>query len=106
MAMELTKSNFQTEVLESPNLTVVDFWAPWCAPCRMVSPIIDELSQEYEGRIKIGKLNVDNEADIASKYSIQSIPTIAFFKNGVIVDTIIGAVPKQLIVERIEKLLK
>lgn len=106
MAIEFNKVNFQTEVIESSILTMVDFWAPWCAPCRMVGPLIDEISQEYAGKVKIGKLNVDNEADIASKYSIQSIPTIAFFKNGVIVDSIIGAVPKTLISERIEKLLK
>jgi thioredoxin 1 len=106
MALELNTGNFQTEVLESPVLTMVDFWAAWCAPCRMVVPIIDELSQEYAGKIKIGKLNVDTEAEIATQYSVQSIPTIVFFKNGVIIDTIVGAVPKNLIVERIEKLLK
>lgn len=106
MVKEFNKSNFKTEVLESNIPVLIDLWAPWCPPCRIVSPVVEELSQEYEGRLKVGKVNVDQEPDIAAQYSVQSIPTLLFFKNGKVVDSIIGAVPKEYLSERIEKILK
>ncbi|MDR3586682.1 MAG: thioredoxin [Desulfosporosinus sp.] len=85
-----TTANFESEVLKSEQAVLVDFWAPWCSPCRMVAPVIDELADEYAGRIVIGKVNVDENAPIASQYSVMSIPTIAVFKGGKVVDISTG----------------
>ncbi len=101
----LTSNTWEQEVLKSNGLVVVDFWAAWCGPCRMVAPTIEELAKEYAGRVKIGKLNTDENADIASKYKIMGIPTIMFFKDGEKVDQIVGAVPKQQIKAKIDSLL-
>lgn len=101
----LTSNTWEKEVLKSNGLVVVDFWAAWCGPCRMVAPTIEELAKEYAGRVKIGKLNTDENADIASKYKIMGIPTIMFFKDGEKVDQIVGAVPKQQIKAKIDSLL-
>jgi thioredoxin 1 len=90
----LTADNFDDEVLKSDKPVVVDFWAAWCGPCRMVSPIIDELAADYAGKIKVGKVNVDEQRSIAERYRIMSIPTIYLFKDGQPVDKIIGARPK------------
>jgi thioredoxin 1 len=92
----LTDSNFAGEVRKNP-LMIVDFWAPWCGPCRMVSPIIEQLAREYSGKVTVGKVNVDENQRIASAFGIQSIPTLMIFKNGKAVDIIIGAVPKSQI---------
>ncbi|MDR2426268.1 MAG: thioredoxin [Endomicrobium sp.] len=92
--INLTETNFSKEVLESDELVVVDFWAPWCGPCKMLSPIIEELAKEYEGRAKICKLNTDENMNIASKYQIASIPCIILFKGGSAVQKIIGFRPK------------
>jgi thioredoxin 1 len=92
----LTDSNFASEVRKNP-LMIVDFWAPWCGPCRMVSPIIEQLAREYSGKVTVGKVNVDENQRIASAFGIQSIPTLMIFKNGKAVDIIIGAVPKSQI---------
>jgi thioredoxin 1 len=92
---EFTDSNFDSEALKADKPVLVDFWAPWCAPCRMVGPIIEELSGSYSGKVKIGKLNTDDNPVIASRYGIMSIPTILLFKNGEIVDRIVGAAPKK-----------
>jgi thioredoxin 1 len=102
MAIELTKSNFKSEVTDSPTPAIVDFWATWCGPCMMLGPVIEELSKEYAGKVKIGKVNVDNEGELAAQFNIMSIPALVFFKNGKVVDTIVGAVPKAHIVERIK----
>ncbi|MGF7397021.1 thioredoxin [Thermoanaerobacterium thermosaccharolyticum] len=90
----ITKNNFQEEVVNSNIPVLVDFWAEWCGPCRMVSPIIEELADDYEGKVKVGKINVDDENELAVQFKIMSIPTIALFKDGKMVDKIVGARPK------------
>lgn len=104
MALELTDTNFQTEVLESDKLTVVDFWAEWCGPCRAIGPVIEELSKEYDGKVNIGKVNVDNNPKVSMDYHITSIPAILFIKNGEVVDKLVGAQPKANFVKKIEAL--
>lgn len=100
-----TDSNFDTEALKSELPVIVDFWAAWCGPCRMIAPIIEDLSEEYQGKIKVGKLDVDENQQTAIRYGVRSIPTVLFIKNGEVQDTIIGAVPKSVFVEKIQKLL-
>ena len=104
MALKITDENFEGLLNEGKPL-VLDFWAEWCGPCRLVSPIIDELSEEYEGRVNIGKMNVDENDDVISQFGIRNIPTILFFKNGQLVDKIVGAMPKDKFVEKIDALL-
>ncbi len=101
--IELNKSNFNDTVKEG--VCVVDFWAPWCGPCRMIAPIIEELAEDYEGKAKICKVNTDEEQDIAIQFGIRSIPTLLFFKDGEVVDQMIGAAGKQVIAEKIDRLL-
>lgn len=86
----LTESNFESEVLKSPAPVLVDFWAEWCGPCKMVAPILDELAAEYNGRVKIGKVNIDEAQDLAGRFRITSIPTLLFFKGGEVVDQVVG----------------
>ncbi len=97
----ITDDNFETEVTKSDKPVLIDFWAAWCGPCRMIAPIVEELAQEYDGKIKIGKLDVDENQQTAIKFGVRSIPTILIFKNGALKDTIIGAVPKAQIVQRL-----
>lgn len=106
MALTLTNDNFKKEILDYQGVALVDFWAPWCGPCRMVAPVIEELAKEYEGRAKIGKVNTDENLVLSSKYNIMSIPTMIIFKDGQIVDQIVGAYPKQAIASRLEKWLQ
>lgn len=106
MTLELTDSNFQEMIVQSDKPAVVDFWAEWCGPCRMLTPIVKELSQEYDGRVVIGKVDVDNNPGISATYGIRNIPTLLFFKNGVVVDKQVGVVPKGALVQKIEALLK
>jgi thioredoxin 1 len=105
MALEFTDANFQTEVIDSKQLTVIDFWAEWCGPCRAIGPVIEELSKEYEGKVKIGKVNVDVNPNVSTNYGITSIPAILFIKDGKIVDKQIGAVPKSVLDKKIVALM-
>ena len=104
MALQITDANF-AETLQEGKPMVLDFCAEWCGPCRMVSPIMDELAEDYAGRVNIGKMNVDENNDIVAQYGIRNIPTVLFFKNGELVDKIVGAVPKDKFVAKIEALL-
>jgi len=99
----LTDQNFQKEVLESDVPVLVDFWAPWCAPCRMVAPVVEQLADEYIGKFKIAKLNTDENNKTASTYGIMSIPTLGIFKGGQLVDGVVGAVPKQTLVKKLDE---
>ena len=96
-----TDENFEEEVLKSDKPVVIDFWAEWCGPCRMIAPIIEELASEYDGKVKVGKLDVDSNQDTSVKYGVRSIPTVLFMNNGEVVDKIIGAVPKTMFEEKI-----
>lgn len=98
----VTDETFQSEVLESDVPVLVDFWATWCAPCRMVAPIVEELAKEYEGRLKIGKMDVDHNHMTPHSFGIRSIPTLLIFKDGRVVDQVIGAVPKKVLVDKLE----
>ena len=104
MALEITDSNFQ-EILAEGKPVVMDFRAPWCGPCKMVGPIIDELATEYEGKVIIGKCDVDENGDVAAEYGIRNIPTVLFFKNGELVDKQVGSAPKSAYVAKIEAIL-
>ena len=104
MALEITDSNFQ-EILAEGKPVVMDFWAPWCGPCKMVGPIIDELATEYEGKVIIGKCDVDENGEVAAEYGIRNIPTVLFFKNGELVDKQVGSAPKSAYVAKIEAIL-
>ncbi len=99
---EFTDDNFETEVLQSDVPVLVDFWAPWCAPCRQIAPVIDELATEYAGRVKVGKVNVDNNQAVAQKYDVMSIPTLIIFKNGEDVNRIVGVQPKSRLQSALE----
>ena len=101
MTIEINDSKFDEEVLKSEIPVLVDFWAEWCMPCKMVAPTVSEIAKEYEGRLKVCKLNVDEARGTASEYSIMSIPTLAIFKDGKVVDKIIGALPKDKIIDKI-----
>lgn len=103
--IEFTDGNFETEVLQSELPVIIDFWAAWCAPCRMIAPIIEDLATDYEGKAKVGKLDVDSNQQTAIKYGVRSIPTVLIIKNGQVVDTIIGALPKAAFVEKLEAVL-
>ena len=98
----ITDDNFQDEVLNSDLPVLIDFWAIWCGPCKMIAPIVEDLATEYDGKAKIGKLDVDSNQQTSIKYGVRSIPTLLIFKGGELVDTIIGAVPKAKVVEKLE----
>jgi thioredoxin 1 len=105
MAQIFTDQNFDELVLKSDKPVVVDFWAEWCGPCRMLAPVVEELAEEFKGSALIGKLNVDENAEVSMRYGIRSIPTLLFFKNGELVDKQVGVVPKNVLAEKIKKYL-
>ena len=102
MSLEFTDANFQTTVMESDKLTVIDFWAEWCGPCRAIGPVIEELAREYAGKVNIGKVNVDVNPTLSMNFGITSIPAILFVKGGQVVDKQIGAVPKSVLDKKIQ----
>ena len=102
MALEITDANFEETVLKSDKPVIVDFWAEWCGPCRMVGPIVEQIGEEYEGKVVVGKVDVDNNPGTAMKFGIRNIPTILFFKNGEIVDKQVGAVAKPVLIKKLE----
>ncbi|MEL6399470.1 MAG: thioredoxin [Cyanobacteria bacterium J06607_6] len=104
-AVQVTDSSFKQDVLESALPVLVDFWAPWCGPCRMVAPVVDEISEQYDGQVKVVKLNTDENPSVASQYGIRSIPTLMIFKDGQRVDMVVGAVPKTTLANTLEKYL-
>lgn len=105
MAIEITDKNFEELVEKSSVPVMIDFWAEWCGPCRMVGPIVDELATEYTGKAVVGKVNVDENPDISAKFGIRNIPTVIFLKSGQIVDKSVGAVPKNVLAEKMDALL-
>jgi thioredoxin 1 len=105
MALEFTDANFEELVLKSDKPVLVDFWAEWCGPCRMVGPIVQEIGQDYDGQVIVGKLDVDSNPGVSAKFGIRNIPTILFFKDGQVVDKQVGAVPKQILVNKLEAFL-
>ena len=106
MAIEITDKNFEELVLKSDKPVIVDFWAEWCGPCRMVSPIVNEIGEDYKDRAVIGKVDVDSNPGVTQKFGIRNIPTILFFKNGAVADKQVGAVPKSTLVNKLDALLK
>ncbi len=104
MALEITDANFDEIVLKSDKPVIVDFWAEWCGPCRIISPIIGEIAEEYKDKAIVGKVDVDNNPNTAARFGIRNIPTVLYFKNGVVVDKVVGASPKANFINRLEKL--
>jgi len=102
MALEITEANFEEVVMKSDKPVLVDFWAEWCGPCRMVGPVVDELASEYEGQAVVGKLNVDSDGAVAQQFGVRNIPTLLVFKNGEIVDKQVGATSKQVLAAKLD----
>ncbi|MFO8143160.1 MAG: thioredoxin [Dehalococcoidales bacterium] len=105
VVLEISDQNFESEVIKSDLPVVIDLWAPWCGPCRMVGPVIEKLAEKYDGKVKFCKLNVDENQQTAVTYSVMSIPTLLFFKDGKVADTVIGAMPEQALKPRVDALL-
>lgn len=105
MALEVTDSSFESEVIKSGKPAMVDFWAVWCGPCRMVGPVVEEIAGEYNGKAVVAKVDVDTNQDIAAKYGIRNIPTILYFKDGEVVDKVVGVAPKEQLIAKLEALM-
>src|SRR4030042_2184947 len=105
MALEINDANFEELVLKADKPVILDFWAEWCGPCRMIGPIINEMAEDYKDKALVGKVDVDNNPNIAARFGIRNIPTVLFFKNGVVADKLVGAVPKSNFINTLEKLL-
>ena len=103
--LTITVSNFDTEVLKSTTPVLIDFWAPWCGPCRLVAPSVEEMATQYAGKLKVGKLNVDDYPAVAQRYGITGIPALLFFEGGQVVDTVVGAVPKSTLQKHVDGVL-
>ncbi|HEX2209080.1 MAG TPA: thioredoxin [Longimicrobium sp.] len=101
----ITDANFQSEIADNSGLSMVDFWATWCGPCRIIAPFMEQLADEYSGQVKVGKLDVDANQRTAAQFNVRSIPTVLFFKNGQVVDQVVGAVPKPMLERKIQELL-
>jgi len=99
--IEITDATFQHEVLESEKPVLVDFWAIWCGPCKMIAPVVEEIARDFDGKLKVGKIDVDNNPEIAMKFGIRSIPTLMVFKGGKVVEQIIGALPKRNLLDKV-----
>jgi thioredoxin 1 len=102
---EITDANFKSEIVDNDGLSMVDFWAEWCGPCRIIAPFVEQLATEYEGKVTVGKLDVDANQRTAAQFGVRSIPTVLFFKGGTVVDTVVGAVPKPVLDRKIQELL-
>jgi thioredoxin 1 len=105
MALEITDANFEELVLKAEKPVLVDFWAEWCGPCRMIGPVVEELHGEYEGKALIGKVNVDNNPNVSAQFGVRNIPTILFIKSGEVVDKVVGAVPKAQLASKLDAIL-
>lgn len=105
MALEFTDANFDELVIKSDKLVIIDFWAVWCGPCRMVGPIVEQIGKDYDGKVIVGKLDVDSNPGITQKFGIRNIPTLLYFKGGKVVEKVVGAVPKQVLVKKLEAVL-
>jgi len=103
--IEINDSTFEQEVVQNPNLTIVDFWAPWCGPCRIIAPTLESIAQQFDGQLKVTKVNVDENPVTAGAYGVHAIPTLLFFKNGKVIDRLLGVVPRSQLVARINRLL-
>ena len=102
MATQITDNNFEQEVMNSDKVVMVDFWAEWCGPCRMIGPVVEELAKEYDGKAVVGKLNVDENPQVSTNFGVRSIPTILFFKGGKLVDKQVGVVPKSILEQKLK----